>query len=241
MNKNNLIIEIRPGAGGDEASLFVNDLFNMYSQYAHSQGWGLKVLNSTTSSVGGLKEIIFELKGKNVWGKMKNEGGVHRVQRVPETEKHGKIHTSTATVVILPKADPKKVKLKRSDVEIETTTSSGPGGQYTNKTETAVRVTHKETGITVTCQNEKSQSKNKVNAIHILQAKLMEERRRKRAKRKSQRRLKQMGGGSRANKIRTYNFPQNRVTDHRISESWKNLEDIIQGGLEPVIKKLENS
>lgn len=233
-----LIVEIRPGAGGDEASLFVKDMFNMYSQYAHNQGWGLKILNSTPSNVSGFKEITFELKGNDVWSKMKWEGGVHRVQRIPQTEKKGRIHTSTVTVVVLPKADPKKVKLKRSDVEIETTTSSGPGGQYTNKRETAVRVTHKKTGLVVTCQSEKSQAKNKVNAIKVLQAKLMELRRRNIAKKKSQKRLSQMGGGSRANKVRTYNFPQNRVTDHRINKSWQNLEGIIEGDLDGVIKEL---
>ncbi len=234
-----LIIEIRAGAGGDEAGLFVADLFKMYSGYAKNQGWSLKTLNQESTSIGGYKEVSLEVKGRKAFDKLKTEAGVHRVQRIPETERKGRIHTSTATVVVLPKAKPKQVQLKKSDVEIESFCSSGPGGQYTNKRETAIRVTHKKTGITATCQSARSQSKNKINAVRILQAKLLQRKRRQLAKKRGQKRLSQMGGGKRANKIRTYNFPQNRITDHRIKKTWHDLESIMEGNLTPVIKKLE--
>ncbi len=233
-----IIMEIRAGAGGDEAGLFVADLFEMYSKFAKNQGWGLETLNREPTSLGGLKEVSFAIKGHGVLDKLKYEAGVHRVQRIPETERKGRIHTSTATVVVLPKAKPHQVKLKRSDVEIESFRSSGPGGQYTNKRETAVRVTHKKTGIVAACQSARSQSKNKRQAVRILKAKLAQKKREKRAKKRGQKRLNQMGGAKRANKIRTYNFPQNRLTDHRLEKSWHNLEEIMEGNLEPIVEKL---
>lgn len=233
-----LIMEIRAGAGGDEAGLFVVDLFKMYSGYTKNQGWGFKVLNQEPTPIGGYKELSLEIEGRRVFDKLKNEAGVHRVQRIPETERKGRIHTSTATVVVLPKAKPRQVQLKRSDVKIESFPSSGPGGQYTNRRETAVRVTHKKTGITATCQSARSQSKNKINAVRILQAKLLQRKHQKLSQKRGQKRLSQMGGGKRANKIRTYNFPQNRVTDHRIKKTWNNLEEIMDGNLELIIKKL---
>ncbi len=239
MGKNNLesvIVEIRPGAGGEEAAKFVKDLFKMYSGYAKKHGWGLKTLNMETTSLNGLKEVVFELRGEKAYTLMKNEAGVHRIQRVPETESKGRIHTSTATVVVLKKTNAKQAKLKRSDVEIESYRASGPGGQYTNKTETAVRVTHKPTGLTINCQSARSQHKNKVNAIRILQAKLVEEKKKKLRQKKEKKRKNQMGGGKRSFKIRTYNFPQNRVTDHRLEKTWHNLEEILEGNLDPIIK-----
>lgn len=232
------IVEIRPGAGGDEAGLFTRDLFEMYSKYAKKKGWGLKTMNLEKNSLGGLKEVVFALKGPEVLSVMKKEAGVHRVQRVPETESKGRIHTSTATLVALPKAKPRQVGLKRSDVEIETFRASGPGGQYTNKRETAVRVTHKKTGLTASSQGARSQAKNKRNAVKILQARLLEKKKQKAARKRGRKRRKQMGGGKRAEKIRTYNFPQNRVTDHRLEKSWHKLGEILDGNLDPIIKKL---
>ncbi len=231
-------MEIRAGAGGDEAGLFVADLFKMYSGYSKNQGWGFKVLNQEPTPIGGYKEMSLEIKGSGALDNLKTEAGVHRVQRIPETERKGRIHTSTATVVVLPKAKPRQVQLKRSEVEIESFCSSGPGGQYTNKRETAIRVTHKKTGIAATCQSARSQSKNKVNAVRILQAKLLQRKRRELAQKRGQKRLSQMGGGKRANKIRTYNFPQNRITDHRIKKTWHDLESIMEGNITPVIKEV---
>lgn len=234
----NTIMEIRSGAGGDEASLFVGNLFKMYSNYAKSQGWEFTILNSTPGTVGGYKDVSFELRGVNSYFQMKLEGGVHRVQRIPQTEKKGRVHTSTVTVVVLPKANPKEIMLKRSDIEMDTLKSSGPGGQYTNKRETAVRVTHIATGISVVCQSERSQAKNRVNAIKILQAKLLEDKRQKTAQKAGAKRKAQMGGGDRSNKIRTYNFPQNRITDHRINKSYQALETILEGDLDKILKDL---
>lgn len=234
------IVEIRPGAGGDEAGLFASDLFDMYSQYAKKRGWGLEIMNLEKNSIGGLKEVVFKLKGRKVLSIMKREAGVHRVQRVPETESKGKIHTSTATVVALPEASPKQIGLKRSDVKIETFRASGPGGQYTNKRETAVRVTHKKTGARACSQGARSQAKNKRNAVKILQARLLERKKQKAARKRGKKRRRQMGGGKRAKKIRTYNFPQNRVTDHRINKSWHDLQGILDGNLDPIVKKLQS-
>jgi len=239
--KQNIIIEIRPGTGGEEAGLFVKDLFEMYSKYAKQKGWGFKVMSTHPTSINGFKEVVFELEGPNILSIMKHEAGVHRVQRIPQTEKRGRIHTSTVTVVVLRKATAHQVNLKRSDVEIESYKASGPGGQYTNKTETAIRVTHKSTGITATCQSEKSQGKNKANAIHILQARILQKQKERLASERTEQKQMQMRGGKRAYKIRTYNFPQNRITDHRTNKAWHNLETIMEGKLDPIIKNLSKN
>lgn len=234
-----VIIEIRAGAGGDEASLFIADLFRMYSRYASIQGWERKIMNSQTTSIGGFKEIIFELKGKNVFDKMRQEAGVHRVQRIPKTEKRGRIHTSTVTVAVLSKPRVEEIKMNPSEIEIESFCASGPGGQYTNRRETAIRIIHKPTKITVSCQSERSQAKNKENALQILEARLLEKERSKKLEAQAGERRIQIKRAKRSEKIRTYNFPQNRLTDHRIKKSFHNLDKIMQGNLGPIIKKLK--
>ena len=236
-----VIVEIRAGTGGEEAALFSKDLFRMYSRYAKSQNWEEKILDSNPTELGGFKEIIFELKDSDVYPKIKYEAGVHRVQRVPETEKSGRIHTSTATVAILPKPQKTEIKIKNGDLKIETFRAPGPGGQYVNKRDTAVRITHLPTGLVVSSQNERSQAQNKENALAILEARILKKRQQTRAAKISKKRKAQIGWAERAEKIRTYNFPQNRVTDHRIGKSWHNLEEILDGKLEPVIKKLQES
>jgi len=236
-----VITEIRAGTGGEEAALFSKDLFRMYSRYAKSQNWEEKILDSRPTELGGFKEIIFELRDGNVYPKMKYEAGVHRVQRVPETEKSGRIHTSTATVAILPKPKNTEIEIKNRDLKIETFRASGPGGQYVNKRDTAVRITHLPTGLVVSSQNERSQAQNKENALVILEARILKKRQQTQAAKISKKRKTQIGWAERAEKIRTYNFPQNRVTDHRIEKSWHNLEEVLDGKLDPVIKKLRES
>ena len=238
------IIEIRAGTGGEEAALFARDLFRMYSKYANSQGWGQKVLESRESDLKGFKEIIFELSDTEVFSKMKYEGGVHRVQRIPDTEKAGRIHTSTATVAVLPKPKKAEIQIDPKDLRIDYYRASGPGGQYVNRRETAVRITHLPTGLVVTSQTERNQLTNKENAIKILEARLLERKLKREEEKIGNQRKTQIGRAQRPEKIRTYNFPQNRVTDHRIKKSWKSLQEILDGKLEPVIKalkeKLEN-
>ena len=233
-----VIIEIRAGAGGQEAALFVADLFKMYSKYAESQNWKQKVLNSHPSDLGGFKEIIFELKNGDVFTKMQNEAGVHRVQRIPITEKSGRIHTSTASVAILPKPQKAEIKINPNELKVETYKASGPGGQYVNKRMTAVRILHLPTGIVVTSQTERNLQQNKENALSILEAKLLEKKEMAEIEKLSEKRRAQIGWAKRAEKIRTYNFPQNRVTDHRIQKSWHNLDEIMEGKLEPIIESL---
>lgn len=233
-----VIIEIRAGTGGEEASLFAKDLFRMYSKYAQSCGWKQRTLASRSGDLGGYKEIIFELSDRNVFSEMQYEGGVHRVQRIPETEKLGRIHTSTATVAVLPKPKKTQVKINPSDLKIDLYRSSGPGGQHVNKRETAVRITHLPSGIVVTSQAERNQRQNKDNALTILEAKLLEKKEMADQGKLHEKRKTQIGWAKRAEKIRTYNFPQNRLTDHRIKKSWKNLEEIFEGKLETVIKNL---
>jgi peptide chain release factor 1 len=233
-----IIVEIRAGTGGEEASLFANDLFRMYSKYAKSQNWKQRILDSRFTELGGIKEIIFELEGENVFSKMKFEAGVHRVQRIPVTEKRGRIHTSTATVAVLPKPSVGQIKIDPKELKIETFRASGPGGQYMQKTETAVRITHLPTRIVVSSQAQRSQLQNKENALKILQAKLLEKKEMEEFEKIHGKRKAQIKWAKRAEKIRTYNFPQNRVTDHRIKKSWYNLENILDGNLEPVIQAL---
>ncbi len=240
-----VIVEIRAGTGGEEASLFAGDLFRMYSRYGASQGFQQKILDSHPSELRGFKEIIFELTphqgpggGGDVFSKMKYEAGVHRVQRTPETEKGGRIHTSTASVAVLPKPKKTEIKINPQDLKIDFYGSSGPGGQYVQKRHTAVRITHLSTGIVVTSQTERNQLQNRENAMAILEAKLLERKERAELEKLGGERRSQIKWAKRAEKIRTYNFSQDRVTDHRIKKSWHNIEDIMAGRLEPIIKAL---
>lgn len=235
-----VIVEIRAGTGGDEASMFVADLFKMYSKCAELKGWKQKTLDSNPSDLGGFKEIIFELKGEDVFSKMKNEGGVHRVQRIPMTEKSGRIHTSTASVAVLPKPQKAEMKINPRDLKMDVYKSSGPGGQYVNKRETAVRITHLPTGIIVASQTERNLLQNKENALAILEAKILEMKEKKEMEKLGSERKKQIGTAERAEKIRTYNFPQDRITDHRIKKSFHNIEKIMAGNLDSLFTALQD-
>jgi len=235
---NAIMVEIRAGAGGDEAALFAADLFKMYSRYAALQKWTLKTLDSNQNNVGGYKEIIFELKGSNVYPKMINEGGVHRVQRIPTTEKAGRIHTSTASVAVLPKPKKTEIKMSPADLKIDTYRSSGPGGQYVNKTDSAIRITHLPTGMVVTSQTERNQLSNKENALSILASRLLERQEEEASQKMGGKRNLQIGGAKRAEKIRTYNYPQDRITDHRIKKNFHNLEGLMDGKIDPLVEEL---
>ncbi len=237
-DEKNVILEIRAGAGGDEASLFAQDLFRMYSRYAEEKGWKMEILSTSQSTINGFKEIIANIKGNRVYSHLKYESGVHRVQRVPETEASGRIHTSTVTVAVLPEAEDVDVHLDSKDVRIEAFGASGPGGQNVNRNYTAIRVTHAPSGLVVSCQDEKSQHRNKEKALKILRTRLMDIARREQQEEISKNRKSQVGTGERSEKIRTYNFPQSRVTDHRLNMSLHKLESILNGGLEEIIKNL---
>jgi peptide chain release factor 1 len=230
------ILEIRAGTGGEEAALFAADLFRMYSRYAETRGWKMEVLNTSDSERGGLKEIIAELSGEGVFGDLKWERGVHRVQRVPETESAGRIHTSTVSVAVLPEAEEVDITIDPADLRIDVYRSSGPGGQSVNTTDSAVRITHLPTNTVVTCQDEKSQHKNKARALKILRARLLEVEQRRAAEERAGERRAQIGSGDRSEKIRTYNFPQSRVTDHRAGITLHRLEQILEGDLEELLK-----
>jgi len=236
-----IIIEIRAGAGGNEAGLFAADLFRMYSRYALSKGWGVDIINSNASGIGGFKEIIFEVKGKGAFSRLKYERGVHRVQRVPITESSGRLHTSTATVAILPQADEVEVKINPDDLRIDIYHSGGAGGQNVNKVATAVRITHLPTGIVSTCQDERSQLRNRTKAMSVLRARLLDIERTKQEAAITQQRRSQVGTGDRAEKIRTYNFPQDRVSDHRLGKNLHNLPRIMGGELDELIDALSAS
>lgn len=238
IEEKNAIIEIRAGTGGEEAGLFAGDLFRMYSRFAEKNNWPVQILSSSPTSLNGYKEIIFNVKGKNVWEALRHESGVHRVQRIPTTEKSGRIHTSTVSVAVLPEASEVEVKLRPEDLEISTFRSSGHGGQNVQKVETAVRIIHKPTGLVVSCQEERFQQRNKDKALKILRARLLAQQLEKQEKELTEERRMQIGKAMRAEKIRTYNFPQNRITDHRINKSWHNLKKILQGNLEEVINDL---
>ncbi|ACM23404.1 MULTISPECIES: peptide chain release factor 1 [Thermotoga] len=232
------IVEIRPGTGGEEAALFARDLFRMYTRYAERKGWDVEIAEMHETDLGGVKEAVFFVKGKNAYSILKYESGVHRVQRVPITESGGRIHTSTATVVVLPEIEERDIEIRPEDLKIETFRASGHGGQYVNKTESAVRITHIPTGIVVSCQNERSQYQNKQTALRILRARLYQLQREQLEKELSQKRKSQIGTGERSEKIRTYNFPQNRVTDHRINYTSYRLQEILDGDLDEIIAKL---
>ena len=236
-----VIIEIRAGTGGKEATLFAADLFKAYSKYAQKENWRQKTLNSQSSELGGLKEIIFELRDGDIFSKMKYEGGVHRVQRIPVTEKSGRIHTSTVSVAILPKPKKTELKIKPDDLRVDLYRSSGPGGQNVNRRETAVRITHLPTGIVVASQTERNQLQNRENAMAILEAKILDQKEMKEIEKLDEKRKVQIKWAKRAEKIRTYNFPQDRVTDHRIKKSFHNINKIMEGELDPIIQNLKES
>ena len=240
-DKKNVIMEIRAGAGGDEAGLFAADLFRMYSRYAQSKGWETDIIDSNESGIGGFKEIIFEIKGKGAFSHLKHERGVHRVQRVPTTESSGRIHTSTATVAVLPEADEVEVSVNPDDLRIDIFHSRGAGGQNVNKVATAVRITHLPTSMVATCQDERSQLRNKTKAMSVLRARLLDIEQRKQEEAITKQRRSQVGTGDRAEKIRTYNFPQDRVSDHRIGLTLHNLPRILEGELDELVDALATS
>jgi len=232
------VLEIRAGTGGEEAALFARDLFHMYRRYAESKGWKFEVLDMHPTELGGMKEVIVGLEGEGVFRHLQYESGGHRVQRVPVTEAKGRIHTSAATVAVMAEPEDVEVELKREDYREEVFHASGPGGQHVNKTASAVRLTHLETGIVVSIQDEKSQHKNRAKALRVLKTRLYELRRSQEQRKRAEERRLKVGSGDRSQKIRTYNFPQNRVTDHRINQDWYQLDSILAGNLDPVIESL---
>jgi peptide chain release factor 1 len=239
LDAKNAIMEIRAGTGGEEAALFASDLYRMYQRLAETRGWKIEVMNSNVTEIGGYKEIVFSVSGRNVYGDLKYESGVHRVQRVPETESGGRIHTSAVTVAVLPEAEEHDVEVNQEDLRIDVYRSSGPGGQSVNTTDSAVRITHVPTGLVVTCQDEKSQHKNKAKALRVLKARLYEIEEKRRQQEEAAARKSQIGSGDRSERIRTYNFPQNRFTDHRINLTLYRLDAILQGELDEALETLK--
>jgi peptide chain release factor 1 len=233
-----VIVEIRAGAGGGEAGLFAADMFRMYSRYAQAKGWEVEVIDGNQSETRGVRELVFEIKGKGAFSRFKHESGVHRVQRVPTTEASGRIHTSTATVAVLPEAEEIELNINPDDLKMEFFHSSGAGGQNVNKVTTAVRITHLPTGVTASCQDDRSQIKNRTKAMAVLRARLLDIEQRKQSESIDKERRMQVGGAQRAEKIRTYNFPQNRVTDHRIGTSFHSLQQVMEGDLDEIIEAL---
>ncbi len=237
----NIIMEIRAGTGGEEAALFAADLYRMYQRYAEARGWRVELISSSETEIGGFKEVIFSVAGKDVYADLRYESGVHRVQRVPVTEASGRIHTSAVTVAVLPEAEETDIEIRQEDLRVDVFRSGGPGGQSVNTTDSAVRLTHLPTGMVVICQDEKSQHKNKAKALRVLRARLYEaEEQRKQAER-AQARRSQVGSGDRSERIRTYNFPQNRVTDHRVNLTLYRLDSIVEGDLAEIIEALKDS
>ena len=235
----NIIMEIRAGTGGEEAALFAADLFRMYTHYAETKRWKLEVMSSNETGIGGLKEIVVSISGKDVYASLRYESGVHRVQRVPETESGGRIHTSAVTVAVLPEAEETDIEIRQEDLKIDVMRAGGPGGQCVNTTDSAVRITHLPTGIVVIQQDEKSQIKNKAKALRVLRARLYDMEEAKKQKERAEARKSQVGSGDRSERIRTYNFPQNRLTDHRINLTLYKLEQVMNGDLEEVIEALK--
>jgi peptide chain release factor 1 len=240
-DQKNVILEIRAGTGGEEAALFAADLFRMYSKYAERQGWRVEILASHSTGIGGIKEIIASVEGRGVYSKLKYESGTHRVQRVPVTESQGRIHTSAVTVAILPEAEEVEVDINQEDLRIDVFRSSGPGGQSVNTTDSAVRVTHLPTGIVVSCQDEKSQHKNRAKALRVLRARLLDLAKHEQQEKISRERRSQIGTGDRSERIRTYNFPQGRVTDHRINLTLYKLGTVLEGELDEVLDALQQA
>ena len=239
-DERNVIREIRSGVGGEESALFAHDLFRMYSMYAESKGWKTDIVNVNETELGGIKEMSFVIEGQGAYSRLKFEAGGHRVQRVPETESGGRIHTSAATVAVLPEAEEVEFEINPADLQIDTYRSSGAGGQHVNKTESAIRITHLPTGVVVECQDERSQYKNKDRAMKILRSKLYEAEQQKQAAAIAAERKSQVGSGDRSDRVRTYNFPQNRVTDHRLTGEVRNfnIQSVLNGGLDPIIDAL---
>lgn len=237
-DEKNVIVEVRAGTGGDEAALFASDLFRMYTRYAERQRWKVEVLSSTETDGGGFREIIFEVSGRGAYSHLRYESGVHRVQRVPVTESQGRIHTSTASVAVLPEAEEVDIKIEDNDLRIDVYRSTGHGGQSVNTTDSAVRLTHLPTGLVVTCQDEKSQLKNKLKAMTVLRSRLYDIEQSRLAQERGDARRSQIGGAERSEKIRTYNFPQDRVTDHRIKVNLSNLPGILDGLIDPFVQEL---
>jgi peptide chain release factor 1 len=237
-DEKNVVLEIRAGTGGDEATLFAQEIFRMYNRYAESQGWGVEVLSTSLSGIGGVKEVIALIEGQKVYSKLKYESGVHRVQRVPATEQQGRIHTSAITVAVLPEADEVEIEIDPKDIRIDTFCSSGPGGQSVNTTYSAVRITHLPTGMVVSCQDEKSQIKNRAKGLRVLRSRLYEMKLREQQQQITEERRSMVGSGDRSEKIRTYNFPQNRLTDHRIGLTLHQLDRVMDGKLDDIIAAL---
>ncbi len=238
MEGKNIIMEIRAGTGGDEAALFAADLFRMYTHFAESMRWKIEIMSANETGIGGFKEIIFSISGKNVFGNLRWESGVHRVQRVPETESGGRIHTSAVTVAVLPEAEETDIEIKQEELKIDVMRSGGPGGQSVNTTDSAVRLTHLPTGLVVICQDEKSQIKNKAKALRVLRSRLFDLEEEKKARERADNRKSQVGSGDRSERIRTYNFPQNRLTDHRINLTLYKLDLVMTGQLKEIVDAL---
>jgi peptide chain release factor 1 len=236
---NKIILEIRAGAGGDEAAMFAGDLARMYQRYAAKRGWGFSILDKNESTLNGYKSLVAEVKGAGVYEALKNESGVHRVQRVPSTERSGRVHTSTASVAVLPIVEAQAVNISPNDLEVTFSRAGGPGGQNVNKVETAVRILHKPTGIVISCREERSQSANREKAMDVLRAKLYEIEQVKATGNVTDLRREQVGSGDRSEKIRTYNFPDDRITDHRLGKKFHNIEKIMEGNMDPIVEAFE--